>query len=296
MGDLPGLLLVVAVIYGLECLVWVRLGGVGFSRFWGNRWQIRHPGSLASNRRGGFLLAWPFPPLGTFFIARQFPISLSPEGLFSYVSACLNPVGRPPQTEEFIQWSEVRAIRADAKDVLVNDRVFFKAGSHVFARHLSAVLRRVHTAAQNNRPAVIQEILAETLDNRQVTARLAEFKKRSKPLRVLANVLFAYLFVLAPLLGWQYGFQHLGWGLLIGLFAQTIPIAILFRRSHKAMLPSADEERFTYFLIMLLAPPTAIVEASSTTETPASIECRVRSREKSSNEVPERPSVSLERA
>ena len=45
---------------------------------------------------------------------------------------------------------------------------------------------------------------------------------------------------------------------MVGLFAQTATIAILFRRAHKRLLPLGDDERFTSFLIMLLAPPTAI--------------------------------------
>ena len=116
----------------------------------------------------------------------------------------------------------------------------------------------MHGAPQNNSGPVIQQIIADTLDRDQILPRLAEFKKRSKPLRILANILFAYLFVLAPVVVWQYRFEYFGWALLIGLFAQTVTIAILFRRSHKAMLPLADEERFTHFLIMLMAPPTAI--------------------------------------
>jgi len=258
MGDLPGLLLVVAVIYGLECLVWVRLGAVAFSRYWGRRWQLRQPGNVAGNRRGGFLLAQPFPPLGAFFIARQFPISVSPEAMFSYVSACLNPVGRPPQAGQFFRFRDVRVIRADGKTVVVNDAPFFRAGSHVRARHLSRLFRRLQESPEERRATLIRQTLLETLDTKAITEQLESFRKHARPLRVFANILFGYLFVLAPLWVWQYGFGHFGWALLIGLFAQTATIAVLFRRAHKAMLPLGDEERFTAFLIMLLAPPTAI--------------------------------------
>lgn len=178
--------------------------------------------------------------------------------MFSYVTACLNPSGRPPQSGEFICFNDMRSVGTDGKTVVVNETSFFKAGSHMFARYVSRLLRRLHDAPEAQRGRLIKQILLETLDTEAITRQLDQFRKHAKPLRILGNVLFGYLFILAPVWVWQYGFGHFGWALLVGLFAQTAAIAVLFRRAHKAMLPLGDEERFTCFLIMLLAPPTAI--------------------------------------
>src|SRR5260370_39990637 len=60
------------------------------------------------------------------------------------------------------------------------------------------------------------------------------------------------------MLVWQFGFGHRGWVVVAGLLAQTITAALLFRRAHRALFPDASAERFTPFVTMLLAPPTAI--------------------------------------
>ena len=71
-------------------------------------------------------------------------------------------------------------------------------------------------------------------------------------------MLFGYLFVLAPIAIWYFGLKLCWPGLLAGLLALTISIAILFRRAHRALYPQAGDERFTHFLTILLSPPTAI--------------------------------------
>src|SRR5439155_761583 len=77
-------------------------------------------------------------------------------------------------------------------------------------------------------------------------------------LALLANFLFVYLFLFAPVLIWYFGLKGCWLGLTIGLIACTLSAAILFRRAHKALYPAAEEERSSHFLIVLLSPATTI--------------------------------------
>ena len=63
MGELESLLLVLALIYLSECLVWVPRGALAFSSWRGIRFGIRFSGSWIGNQHGGLLLSNPLPPL-----------------------------------------------------------------------------------------------------------------------------------------------------------------------------------------------------------------------------------------
>ena len=71
MNDVQLLFVVVAALYVWECACWLRRGGVAFSSWLGRKWRALQPGSLIANQAGGFVLAWPLPPLGTLFVANQ---------------------------------------------------------------------------------------------------------------------------------------------------------------------------------------------------------------------------------
>jgi len=258
MGELQGLLLVVGIIYLSECLVWVRRGAMAFARGWGKSSKIRHPGTLAGNQRGGLLLTNPLPPLGDIFIVAQFPLSLSPEGAFAYFAPCLNPAGRPVQTTKYASWDNLHPLQIDGRKVFAAGAVFLTTVSTFAARHAGDLLQRIRKLPKANRTSAIHKALSESLDTRKMSERLREYRKRSNPIRLLANLLFVYLFLVVPPLIWHFGFGVLGLCLLLGMLAQTVTLALLFRNAHKALYPDGGEERFKPFLTMLLAPPAAI--------------------------------------
>ncbi|HKS37987.1 MAG TPA: hypothetical protein VJW76_12395, partial [Verrucomicrobiae bacterium] len=258
MGELQGLLLVVGIIYLSECLVWVRRGAMAFASSWGTSSRIRHPGVLAGNPRGGLLLTNPLPPLGDIFIVAPFPASLSPEGVFAYLASCLNPAGRRVQTAKYASWDDLQPLQIDGRKVLVGGALFLTATSTFGARHTGDLLGRLRKLSKDDRAAAIHQALSESLDTRKVSEHLREYRRRSNPIRIFANFLFIYLFLIVPPLIWRFGFGVLGLCLLGGMLAQTITLALLFRSAHKALYPDAREERFKPFLTMLLAPPAAI--------------------------------------
>ena len=258
MGELESLLLILALIYLSECLVWVRRGALAFASWRGNRFSLRPPGTWMGNQRGGLLLSNPLPPLGTVFIVPDLPLSLAPAAVFAYSSVCLDPAGRPWQTARHLSFDEVRNIAVDGRKLLVNGEVFLKAASTCSARWLAESLRRLRKSPEPERAAAIKKMLNESLDAEKLSARWRVFQTRARPIRILSNGLFVYLFlVVAPLI-WRFGFGQFGLWLLVGMLAQTISIAVLFRRAHQSLYPDAGEERLKAFLTLLLAPPAAI--------------------------------------
>lgn len=258
MSELQLLFLVLAVLYGWECACWVRRGSVAFSTWLGRNWQARHPGNLLGNQNGGFIFAAPLPPLGTLLTASQFPLSLSPEGVLASVATNVNPGWRPPQSERFFRFAEIREVAARGRKLFINDELVLAASSTGLARQFAAKLQRLTKLPHTQREAAMSELTRAMLDAKAVEQRWSEFQKPARPVRWLGNVMFVYLFLVAPGLIWQLGFKLSWLGLLIGLFALTTATSALFYRAHRALYPQAEDERFTHTLTILLAPMTTM--------------------------------------
>src|ERR1051326_9312631 len=112
MGELESLLLVLALIYLSECLVWVRRGVLVLGSWSGRRFRLLQPGRWLGNARGGWLLANPFPPLGTVFLTPWIPFSASPEAAFAGSASCHGYGGRPAQTGRPVALQEMADLAA----------------------------------------------------------------------------------------------------------------------------------------------------------------------------------------
>jgi hypothetical protein len=258
MSDLQILFLALALLYGWECACWLPRGSVAFLNCWGRWWRLKHPGTLLGNLRGGFIFLCPLPPLGTFLTAHQFPLSLSPDGVRAFVATSVNPGWRPPQTERFLRFDEIRTVEAKAKRVCLNGEVLLKVPSRGYAEELARRLGQLGRLPIEQRAAVSKEIHQASFDTNAIQQRWQNFQQKAGTVRWLANLLFAYLFGLAPVAIWYFGLKLCWPELLAGLLALTITTAVLFGRTHKALYPQADDERFTHFLTITLSPLAAI--------------------------------------
>lgn len=258
MNELELLFLVLAVVYLWECVFWLRRGTVAFLNFWARSWHPAHPAALMGNQTGGIILANPLPPLGCILTSAQLPLSISPEGVFSYVAQCINPGWRPAQTGKYFPFEAVQKIEASGKQVRVNGELLVKTGSTFSARHLAEQLRILSKLKFERRGPAIREMLRGSLDARKAEERLKEFRSRSARLRQLTNILFVYLFLITPACVWYLGFKRSWIELLAGLLMLTGATALVFARAHKALHPEAREERFTHWFMILFSPATAI--------------------------------------
>lgn len=258
MNELELLFLVLVCLYGWECLCWLKRGSVGFITWLGNHWQAVNPGTLAGNQHGSFVFVPPLPPLGHILTGNQFPLSLSAEGVLGFVASNVNPGWRPQQTERFFRFDEIKTIEAKGKKLLVNGELLLKATSPALALRVGRDVKLLEKVPVPQRVSAIEKIFRETFDTKAIEKRWRDFQKQTAIMHWLVNVLFLYVFVLAPVMIKSLGLK-LSWiGLLVGLLALTTAIATLFRRAHKTFYPEAEEERFTHFLTIWLSPVTCI--------------------------------------
>ncbi len=258
MSELQLLFLILAVIYLWECTCWLGRGSVAFISWLGKTSHPFHPGTLVGNQRGGLAIGWPLPPLGSFVIGNQFPLSLSADAVLAFVPFSVNPGGRPAQTGKFIRFEELGDVSVKGRKVLVKGELLLKATSGMFAQELARTLTRLKKLPAKDRARAIEELVRDSFDIKAIKNRWEELQKRMAIVRVLTNYFFLYLFAATPLIIWRFGLLRSWPGLVAGLLAFTTATAVSFWRIHKAFYPAAEDERFTHFLTILLSPATTI--------------------------------------
>jgi len=258
MSELELLFIIFLVIYGCECLLWISRGSVGFVTWLGRRWRLAHPSAILGNQQGGVVVAPPLPPLGTVLAGTQFPLSLSPESVLTFVSSTLSLAERSSQTARLFSFAEIAKVRCNGKKVFIDGELLFKAASASLAASITGQLRKLAAMEPRARESTIKNIAAQSFDRAAIERRWQDFKKASASLLLISNVLFCYLFILVPAVIWQFGFRALWPWLLAGLLCLMICAALSFRKVHKQFYSALEDERFTNFLLVLLAPSSTI--------------------------------------
>jgi hypothetical protein len=231
---------------------------VVFRTWFGRRWSVAHPGTLLGNQRAGFVFAPPLPPLGFFLAGQQLPFSVSTEAVLAHVAPSVNPGWRPPQSAKLFRFDDIHSVEAKGKRVRINGEVLLKAASPALADRLAQDLAGLWKSPPAKRERAVREWVQTKFDVTAVERLWQECRLQLKAMRVAANFLLGWLFVVAPVLIWRTGLAQCWISLVVGLFGGTVVLAVQFRRAHRRFYPEAEEERFNNFLITLLSPVTAI--------------------------------------
>jgi hypothetical protein len=263
MSDQVLLWLVLGVVYGWECLCWLRRDSVAFMTWLGRRWRLRFPSVLAGNQRGGFVGLPPLPPLGTVIVAAACPVSLSPSAVLGFVSATLGPGGRGRQSGAYFRIEDLSGLQVRQRTVLVQGRCLAQAASVAAAHGLAANLRTLAGTPAAGREEEIHRQLRSMFDLPSLQAVWKEFLDQSVSLRRCTNALFLFLFMVAPAVIWFFGLERVWIPALIVLLALTITTATLFGRLHRKFFPDLDDERFTHIILIALSPATSIRAADT---------------------------------
>jgi hypothetical protein len=258
MSDEQTLLAVIAAIYLADCLYWIPRNGLGFARWLGKFWRLHSPSTIAGNDRGALGFANPQPPLGLASRGVGWTFSISERGIFSYTGASFNPGGRIERKAVFWEWSRIEKVGRDEKRILINGQYFAKAASEYSARWMAQEIGRLSKLNEKKRAVEIEALISRTCDPAEVSRRIDFFLKESRLLRYLANWLFVFLFGACPYLVWKLGMVRAIWPMAIGIYAQTIVIALFFSKLHRKIYPADSGQVFKPFLTMLLAAPSAI--------------------------------------
>jgi len=258
MDSQQSIFVVLGAFFLYESLLWLPRGAVALARNWRGRFRLRHPGRLLGNDFGSIVARALAPPGRRLFVASASQITLSPEGIVRECPESTAPDEPPRRAGEGLAWPAVESISADRRWIRVNRHKWWKTPSEQNAKDLAGRLESIRSAPPEERESRIRKWLASGFNVADAKAVMADMETPLRRLEILGNILFVFLFVALLPLSFFYSFQHL-WGWIAGLtLLQTIPISLIYRRTHTRLYPDADDERFTAWLTMLLFAPSAI--------------------------------------
>ena len=191
-------------------------------------------------------------------MSSEFPVGLSPKAVLALGQSKTVESNSGGPIEKCFLWQDLRNIEAIGKKILINGDLFRRAVSAGAATRISGLLREIAQTRPKDREELISKTLSGLFDSPQIENLFQEFGQLTQSLRLLTNILFAYLFMIAPIVIWLQGFHSTWLPLLAGLLVLTTMIALRFQRAHKKLFPMDEDERFTHFIILLLSPATAI--------------------------------------
>jgi len=243
MSDEQTLLAVLVVIYLVDCVYWVPRSGLSVTNWLSKRWTLRFPSAIVGNERGALGFANPLPPLGLASRCLGLTISIAHEGIFS---------------RKLWRWSEIKTVERSEREILINGELFYKAPTEYAARRLAIELARLSKRDDKKRAVEITKLISDSCDPDLITNRIDTFKKTTARLRLLANILFAFLFIICPFSVWRFGIVAALWPIVGAMYLQTIVISLLFSKAHRKIYPDDSAQILKPFITMLLAAPSAI--------------------------------------
>ncbi len=240
-------ILLVWVLYAIECIAWDRPDVVYFRTLFGRRWKTVRPSRLLENTVAGLAPLFPVPPLGAQLRAHPPRIAFSPEGVAVYVpeSGDLPPSGAP----DHYLYDEIAGVKALGDAVLVNGRPFVRTFSKNEAARLADTVRRIKGSRARDRQKLVEELVAGLFDGTRIEAAVEDFMARTDLVLLAGNMLWLCLIIGTPVFLYLYGFSRtvvpmLGLVLLLHLAATGLTL-----RAHRAIYGKMD-----YSILYTLLP------------------------------------------
>jgi hypothetical protein len=253
------LLLILALLYLTECLIWVKKQSVAFVSVSGRRWRLATPISWLGNANGAMLILNPLPPPGRVFLSHLLPISISPSGVCAFNSQTLPSGARPAtQTGEFVPFSAITKTGTDGAYLVLNGQKFAKCSTPKQAKALASIIESMSTAKPARRESLLRSWLTRQFDARAAKRLRRDAEELIGAIRWACSIFFVFMFVGIPVLVTLYGLEQLIVPLAVGILALALQIAFLFFRAHRKLYPAESQERLESTAKMILCPPVSL--------------------------------------
>lgn len=239
------LLIALAVLYGIQCLVWLPEGSVLFVRPLGAWWVASGP---------GWRLLHPFPS-GPAWLAARLPLVERAGRLYGRAAPTWLSSRGWPDRGAAASPAALAGAEARGSVVRVEGRAFARAVTPAAAPPLARLLRNLGTSDAAQAEVLLARTLAESLSLARYSETLEDFGRATPGLRWSSDLYWTALYVALPgaMLLWE-SEPALLWALpvLATLHLATLAsYAWTFRRLH----PEGRGERFEGVLAAALYPP-----------------------------------------
>jgi hypothetical protein len=132
------------------------------------------------------------------------------------------------------------------------------AGSAQYARRFGDFLRSLLPLSLPDRENSIEAAVSSAMDTEEISKSVKDYLSRTAPLRFMGNLLFLYIFFLAPpaLLLSTLGRSWLTFAM--GLLTALAMTLVEYYKVHKSLYPQDLKDRWSHLAMMVLSPPIAI--------------------------------------
>ena len=258
MTEVQVLFLILAGVYLLQCIGWAPHESEVLRIGWRFRAKILPHGLPLRFGQHKLFLLNPFSPLAGAIICESFPsVSTSDEAFPADLTPLKAGGVTGGQTIRF-NWQEKTQIQSLGKEVRSAGHVLFLAHSEAYATFLAGVLDRVRKKSLQERDRAFEREFEKMFDTKKVAERLEEYKSRAVLLRTTCVLLFAFLFLMAPVLIRLRGLERI-WPVLLAYLIWSLAwVGWSFLRAHRTLYPEQKEGRWQQAMVLVLSPFSAI--------------------------------------
>jgi len=240
------LLVVLFVLYVVECAVWIPSDTAAFRLTSNEKSPIRMVTKPRVVTRSSVAFSNPLSFRSAILVCSSVSASISPDGIVCGM------------WDEFLAFEDMSRIESSRRSLLINGAALISASSEAQASDLAQLLRRLCKQKPKDRANEIEKYLADCLDADRAGARVQEYADESFNLNLDSFVLFLATFVVSPIVVWRLGLPETWPFLLLCLLLNVSVILWDFRRTERKLFPKPGTNRWETMVTILLSPPVAL--------------------------------------
>ena len=249
--------LLLAVLYAIECLVWLPEGAFAFSA--GRRFSWHQSPALFGARRFGPTLPSLMPWIGV-YLSSPPPLEITARGVVRGTPWVLPP--RIPQRAagQIFQTACLRTARATEKEILIDgkptkEKILCLSEEHaVWTAETWKALAQTESVEGDR---VIADLHLSSMDLERATARYQDCRDQAAGLQLFATASAAYLLFALPAAGILWGLPSVWLPGLICWVPLLAGTAASYWKLHRRWYPARSGQRWTHLMSMILLPVSA---------------------------------------
>jgi len=245
-SSIDTLLIVLAIVYLVECAAWVPRDAVPFRRGLLGRYRHAPPSEWGGHDRNAFVFSGPLPPLPPLILCEEWPIAIGEDGVSRL----------PPAEARLFPYESLRELRVDGRVLLAGEERIAEFLSPAVAHEVGGLLERLAALPRERRGQEIRSAVRASLDAEGARRRHAEYRQATRMLAISTNVLAVLLFAVVPAM-FHVPFLAAQWlWILLGALAVWLLATLDFACAHRGLYPGLKRRR--HVAIMALSPLGAL--------------------------------------
>ena len=199
-------------------------------------------------------------PSSQIYLAQNFPIVFTTEGMYYVSCDVLNDIGIYGQRDfSFLPYTEIGELDIDEKSLKYSDKIIIKGPSNLYLRTLLKFLHQLNSIAPNERTLTIGKYLSKRYNIDEVIS----IKKDSAPhllnLYISTFVLFLLIFIITPLTIYSDFYLYTNLNILVAfIFIVYLFILFLVAKLNKKLFHPEKGIRTLNFFAFIFSPINTI--------------------------------------